>query len=137
MTFKKGQSGNPAGKPKGTRNKTTVLLEALLDSKAEELTKKAIQMAEAGDPTMMRLCLERLIPPRKDRPLNFDLPPLKTTEDASLAQLKILENVAKGELTAPEAADVSKIIENYADTVRLTDIEQRLAEAEAREAARK
>ncbi len=83
MAFKKGQSGNPAGKKPGTRNKTTVLLEALLDGKAEALTKKAIEMAGKGDPAMMRLCIERLIPPRKDRPINFDLPPLQTTQDAS------------------------------------------------------
>ena len=108
MTFKKGQSGNPAGKPKGTRNKTTVLLKALLDGKVEELTKKAIEMAGEGDPAMMRLCIERLIPPRKDRPINFELPPLKSTQDASLAMLKILEGVAKGELTPSEAGEISK-----------------------------
>ena len=130
MKFKKGQSGNPAGKPKGSRNKTTVLLEALLDGKAEELTKKAIQMAGAGDPAMMRLCIERLIPPRKDRPISFELPPLKTTQDASVAMLKILEGVAKGELTPCEASEISKIIENYAETVRLTDLEQRIADME-------
>jgi hypothetical protein len=96
MKFKKGQSGNPAGKPKGARNETTVLLEALLDGKAKALTEKAITMAESGDPAMMRLCIERLIPLRKDRPINFELPPLATTQDASLAMLKILEGVANG-----------------------------------------
>jgi hypothetical protein len=130
MRFKKGQSGNPAGKPKGSRNKTTVLLEALLDGKAEALTKKAIEMAGKGDPAMMRLCIERLIPPRKDRPLTFELPPLKTTQDASLAMLRILEGVAKGELTPSEASEISKILEAYSDTVRLGELEQRIAEME-------
>lgn len=130
MKYKKGQSGNPAGKPKGTRNKTTVLLEALLDGKAQALTEKAITMAESGDPAMMRLCIERLIPPRKDRPINFELPPLKTTQDASLAMLTILEGVARGELTPSEASEISKVIENYADTVRLTDLEARISEME-------
>ncbi|MDP1603011.1 MAG: hypothetical protein Q8M03_07070 [Legionella sp.] len=55
-------------------------------------------MAEGGDTAIMRLCIERLISRRKDRPINFDLPPLKTTQDA-LAMLKILEGVARGELT--------------------------------------
>jgi hypothetical protein len=130
--FQKGQSGNPAGKPKGTRNKTTVILEALLDGKAEALTKKAIEMAGNGDPAMMRLCIERLIPPRKDRPINFELPALTTTQDASLAMLKILESVAKGELTPSEAGEISKVIENYAETVRLSELEARIAEMEAR-----
>ena len=130
MKFQKGKSGNPAGKPKGSRNKVTVLLEALLDGKAEELTKKAIQMAGAGDPAMMRLCIERLIPPRKDRPINFELPPLQTTQDASVAMLKILQGVSRGELTPNEASEISKVIENYADTVRLTDLEERISDME-------
>jgi hypothetical protein len=132
MKFKKGQSGNPAGKPKGARNETTVLLEALLDGKAKALTEKAITMAESGDPAMMRLCIERLIPLRKDRPINFERPPLAKTQDASLAMLKILEGVAKGELTPSEAGEISKVIENYAETIRLSELEQRISEMEAR-----
>jgi len=132
MTFQKGQSGNPAGKKPGTRNATTVALETLLDGEAGKLTRKAIRMALAGDPTMMRLCIERVIPPRKDRPINFELPPLATTQDASLAMLKILEGVSRGELTPNEAGEISKVIENYAETVRLSDLEQRISEMEAR-----
>src|SRR5665213_366817 len=52
--FKKGQSGNPAGKPKGTRNATTRMLEALLAGEAEEITRKAIEMAKAGDGPALR-----------------------------------------------------------------------------------
>jgi Family of unknown function (DUF5681) len=47
MPFEPGQSGNPAGKPKGTRNKTTLAVEALLDGEAETLTRKAIELAKA------------------------------------------------------------------------------------------
>ncbi len=132
MTFKKGQSGNPAGKKPGTRNKTTVAQETLLDGEADKLTRKAIEMALGGDTTMLRLCIERIIPPRKDRPINFELPPLATTKDASLAMLKILEGVSRGELTPNEAGEISKVIENYAETVRLSELEQRIADMEAR-----
>lgn len=132
MSFKKGQSGNPAGKKPGTRNKTTVALETLLDGEAEALTRKAVDMALTGDAMMMRLCIERVIPPRKDRPINFELPPLVTTKDASVAMLKILEGVSRGELTPNEAGEISKVIENYADTVRLSELEQRIAEMEAK-----
>ena len=132
MTFKKGQSGNPAGKKPGTRNKTTVALETLLDGEADNLTRKAIKMALEGDATMMRLCIERVIPARKDRPINFDLPPMVTTKDASQALLKILEAVSRGELTPNEAGEISKVIENYAETVRLSELEQRISEMEAR-----
>jgi hypothetical protein len=48
MQFQKGQSGNPAGRPRGSRNKTTVLMQNLLDGEAEEIARKAIEMAKAG-----------------------------------------------------------------------------------------
>ena len=53
--FKK---GNPGRRP-GSRNKATVAVEALLDGEAEKLTRKAIEMALAGDTVAMRLCLDR------------------------------------------------------------------------------
>ena len=66
--FKRGQSGNPAGKPKGTRNATTLALEALLDGQASALTQKAINLTLAGDMAALRLCLDRILPPRKTAP---------------------------------------------------------------------
>jgi hypothetical protein len=57
-TFKPGQSGNPAGKPRGSRNRTTLAVEALLDGEAETLTRKAIELAKAGDLAALRVCLD-------------------------------------------------------------------------------
>ena len=85
MVFKPGKSGNPSGKPKGARNKTTVAMEKLLDDDAATITSKAIELAKNGELTALRLCLERIIPPRKDRPVNFDMPEIKTPSDALLA----------------------------------------------------
>ena len=75
--FKPGQSGNPAGKPKGTRNATTLALEILLDGQATALTQKGIDLALAGDMAALRLCLDRILPLRKGRPVTFVLPPSK------------------------------------------------------------
>jgi Family of unknown function (DUF5681) len=72
--FKPGKSGNPAGKPKGSRNATTRAMEALLDGESEAHTRKAIELAKGGDMAALRLCLDRILPPRKDRPLKFALP---------------------------------------------------------------
>ena len=70
---------------------------------------------------------------RQDRPARGDvLASRETTQDASIAMLKILESVAKGELTPSEASEISRVIENYAETVRLSDLEQRIAEMEQR-----
>jgi hypothetical protein len=60
--------GNP-GRPHGTRNKATRAALALLDGEAEALTRQAVTMALAGDGVALRLCLERIAPPRRDAPL--------------------------------------------------------------------
>ena len=65
--FQKGRSGNPNGRPKGSRNRTTIACEALLEEEAGALTRKAIQMAKDGDTIALRLCLDRIYPVRKDR----------------------------------------------------------------------
>ena len=77
--WKKGQSGNPAGMPKGTR--ATMLAEKLMEDDAENIVRAVVSAAKAGDPTAMRLCVERLVPLRKGRPVVFDLPPVKTAAD--------------------------------------------------------
>jgi hypothetical protein len=65
MPFEPGKSGNPAGKLKGTRNKTTLAVEALFDGESETITRKAIELAKDGDLAALRLCLDRIAPPRK------------------------------------------------------------------------
>lgn len=72
--FEEGRSGNPAGRPKGSRNRATQALEKILDGDAEAILNKAVEMAKDGDPVALRLCLDRLIPVRKDRPITFTLP---------------------------------------------------------------
>ena len=72
--FKSGQSGNPGGRPKGALNKITLAAQALLEGEAEALTRKAVELAKNGNPVALRLCLERVLPPWKDRPINFTLP---------------------------------------------------------------
>jgi hypothetical protein len=79
--FSKGQPGNPAGKPKGVRNRATLAAEVLLEGEAKALTRKAIELGLAGDTTALRLCLERLIPPRKDRAVSLDLPPIRSARE--------------------------------------------------------
>lgn len=55
--FAPGVSGNPAGRPKGSRHKVTLAIEAMLEGEHEKLTRKAIDMALEGDGPALRLCL--------------------------------------------------------------------------------
>lgn len=124
--FKPGQSGNPAGKPKGARHKTTLAVDALLDGDAENLTRKAIEMALGGDTVALRLCLDRLAPVRKDRPVTFALPTIETTADLPKASAALLEAVASGELTPSEAAELGKLVEAHVRAIEVTDLAARL-----------
>ena len=80
--FKPGQSGNPNGRPKGSRHKTTLAIETLLDGEGEEITRKAIDLAKGGDLGAIRICLDRLAPPRKDRHIEFSLPAMEKVKTA-------------------------------------------------------
>jgi len=128
--FRKGQSGNPSGKPKGCRNATTILFDELLKANAKALIEKAIQMAKAGDGPALRLCIERLAPARKDRPVWFDLPKMKEARDAVEASAAIVAAVAAGELTPTEAAELSKVIDSYARTLQAEEFEERISKLE-------
>ena len=133
--FRKGQSGNPAGKPKGARHKATMAAEALLDNEAEALTRKAIDRAKEGDSVALRLCLERILPARKDRAVSLDLPTIETASDVLKAISAILASVAGGELTPGEAGDVVKIVEAFSKAAA-GDFEARIAALEKRGADR-
>ena len=123
------EPGNP-GRPKGSRNKATLAAEALLDGEAEALTRKAIELALAGDVTALRLCWDRIVPARKDRPVTFALPNLKHANDAVMASAAIVEAVANGDLTPSEAAELSKVIDGFARTLEAADFEERLSRLE-------
>ncbi len=122
--------GNP-GKPHGARHKATQAALALLEGQAEALTQKAVETALAGDTTALRLCLERIAPPRKDAPVTFALPPMQTAADAARAAGAILNSVADGDLTPTEGAHVMGLIETYRRTLETTELEARVMALEA------
>src|SRR5713226_1671185 len=88
--FEPGQSGNPSGRPKGARNRATLAVEALLDDEAEALTRKVVAMALEGNIAALRLCIERLSPPRRDRSVEFNLPKMESAADAVAASSAVL-----------------------------------------------
>jgi hypothetical protein len=128
--FQKGQSGNPAGKPPGTRNKTTIAVEALLDGDAKALTTKAIDLAKAGDLQALRICMDRIVPPRRDRPVTFEMTKLETAQDAAAAVSSLLASVAAGDMTPSEASEVSKVIDVYVRAKETGDLIDRLERLE-------
>lgn len=121
--------GNP-GKPKGARHKATQAALALLDGEAEALTRKAVETALSGDMAALRLCLERIAPPRKDAPVNFNLPPMLSAADAAKAAGAVLDAVALGDLTPIEGTHIMALVETFRRTLETTEIEARLTALE-------
>lgn len=128
--FAPGVSGKPAGKPAGTRNTTTRAVEALLAGEHEALSRKAVELALAGDTTALRLCLDRIAPPRKDAVVSFDLPPIKTAADALSASSALLAAVASSEITPDEAGRIMALLTAHKALVETGDLEARIAALE-------
>jgi hypothetical protein len=117
--------GNP-GRPKGARHRATLAAEALLDGEAEALTRKAIEAALRGDPIALRLCLDRILPPRRERPLRFALPPMNTAADAVGAMAAIAAEVANAEITPGEANDLASLVLAFVNSLQVNEFDQRL-----------
>ena len=66
MVFKKGESGNPQGRPVGTRNKTTLAALSLIEDEGEQLARKAVELALDGDLPALKLCMDNYYHPRKN-----------------------------------------------------------------------
>ena len=122
-------TGN-TGRPAGARNRTTMAVLELLEGQAEALSHKAVEMALAGDTVALRLCFERLAPPRKDAPVQFPLPRMVTAHDAAKAAAAVLEAVSEGDLTPTEGAQVMGLVDSYRRTLEVTELEARVAALE-------
>ena len=124
--FEKGISGNPNGRPKGSRNRSTLAAEALLDGEAEALTRMVIELALKGDLGAVRLCLERLIPARRSRVIRFDLPKTSTVEDVVIAYDAVITAMADGEISPDEAATVAGVLESKRKAIETVELAEEL-----------
>jgi hypothetical protein len=123
------ESGNPGRRP-GARHKVTRAVEALLEGQHEKLTQKAIDKALEGDTIALRLCLDRIAPPRKDAPIAIDLPAVTSAADAVAASAALLAAVADGEVTPGEAGPVMALLVSHKAILEAGDLESRIAALE-------
>lgn len=135
--WKPGTSGNPRGRRPGTRNRSTAAAAALLEGEAKKLTRKAVKLALAGDVTALRLCLERIVPPARERPLPaIELPELASAADLPPAVAALVRCTAEGGLTASELGAFVGLLTGWARAHEVAELEARIAALETTQPAR-
>ena len=132
MAFKKGQSGNPGGRPRGRPDKRTQWRKAL-EKNGTELVNKSVELALAGDSQALKLCLDRAIPAYRPaaEPVRFNLTGDTLTDKANA----ILTAVANGELDPITGRALIDAIGSLVKVTEIDEISRRLDELEARQDA--
>ncbi len=128
--FQKGQSGNPCGRPKGSRNKTTMIAQALLDGEAEAIVRKVVQLALEGDLTCLRICLERLVPLKKDAPIDFSLPEMGAVADIPKLFASVAATLDEGGITPSEARTLIDMADVFHKLLEVAQLEPRISALE-------
>jgi hypothetical protein len=123
------QPGN-SGRPPGSKNKLTRLLEELVENDGEEITRKLIELAKEGKLQALLYCMDRLIPQRRDRTLEIQLPPINHAHDIAAAIAAIMNGLNNGNLTPEEASDLTGLLEGFGRAITTSDLAIRLEQLE-------
>jgi hypothetical protein len=108
----------------------------LLEGEADTITRKAIELAKAGDLIAIRICMDRLLPPRRDRSVAIDMPKIEKASDLVSAAATITANVAAGELTPAEGSDLVRLVEGTARAIEVHELAERIDRLEAQMASK-
>ena len=128
-----GQSGNPSGRPKGSKNKKPAKSECveLLESKAPELIEKVIAQALSGDMRAMAICIDRLYPSLKSRDQAVSLEGFRLGTLVEKGEI-VLATLGEGKLTSSEATQLMQSINHQARLIETEELQQRISVLEQR-----
>ena len=121
--------GNP-GRPPGSKNKLTRLLEELVENEGETLTRKQIELAKGGNVRCLQYLLDRLMPQRPGRVLELQLPTIKSVHDIAPAIAAITNELNNGNLTLEEASHLTGLLERYGRVITTNDLAIKLEKLE-------
>ena len=101
-----------------------------MEEEKEELVRKAIELAKAGDVQMLKFLLSRILP--RERTIRIDLPRLEFADDAVEALGSILRAASEGAVTPSEGANLATLVNSYCHAIDMADVVKRLDALEAR-----
>ena len=127
-----GQSGNPSGRPRGSRDRALSALDAIGDQSAVEVLQAVVKAAKGGDVRAAEVLLSRLWPVRRGRPIAIALPPVNRAADLPAALGAIVAAMAEGRISAEEAAAMAGALEAQRKAIETADLDARIAVLEAR-----
>jgi len=98
--FQPGVSGNPTGRPPGSRNKLAKLARSLIEEDAEDIVRKLIELAKDGNLGAAKVLLDRIIPPlRESETISLELPAIEKADDLFRAFKAVSKALADGQIT--------------------------------------
>jgi hypothetical protein len=128
--IQRGQSGNPAGRRPGARNRVTALAQRMMDADAEPVILALIKAAKNGDVAAIKLVLERVAPLPRNRPVQFSMPPIETPADLGPALAAILRAASDGEMSPDEATAFASLVESRRRQIETIELEARVSALE-------
>lgn len=111
MVYKPGQSGNPAGRPKGAKSGYSKF-RSYFEEAGEYLVPDLIRMAKQGNMDAMRMCIERIYPRVKENTMSFELPDLTGQTPEGLVKV-MFEAMSYQKMTADEINCVLNMIKTF------------------------
>jgi hypothetical protein len=121
--------GNGGRRP-GSKNQSTLILAALSDGDKEELVRKAVELAKAGDVPMLKFLLSRVL--SRERTIRIDLPKMEFADDAVEALGAIVRAVSEGSITPGEGADLANLVNSHVRAIDIADLVKRIDALEAK-----
>jgi hypothetical protein len=102
-----------------------------MENEGEEIIRKVIDVAKEGNLRALLYCMDRLIPQRRGRALEIELPPINHAQDIAPAIAAITDGLNNGKLTPEEASDLTGLLEGYGRAITTNDLAIRLEQLEA------
>ena len=118
------------GRPPGSRNKKTMLLQELLDDYGKVVVQRVIKKAAEGDRTAMKIVIERVLPVAQENRMEMDLPELRSTADLTIASAAVIEALARGEITVEQSRAMAELLQAHRNLFMSEEIERRVAALE-------